>query len=320
MSLRSLLVGIAALVAVGGAQAQDKYPSHDIDFIIGYAAGGGNDLITRAIIPPMEKLAGVKIIPSNIPGASGATGAKKIASMEPGYGLGLYSSTLISIQYTGLSDINIKNFTPVAEIVEDTAVVLVPTDSPIKTLKDLVDQAKAKPGSFKMANSGTGGIWHLAAALIEKQTGAKFEHVPYKGGRPALVATAGHEVQATITNIAEAASLVDNKSLRILCALTDERVSSNPDVPTAKEQGVTFAFPVWRGIFTAAGGSKERIEKLAGFIKEAIKDPKFVEFVKNSGLEIKYKGPEEFGKLIASEDKTYAELLQDLGLKVSQPK
>lgn len=301
---KSLLVGIAALVAAGAAQAaDDKYPSKDIDFIIGYAAGGGNDLITRAIIPPMEKLLGVNIVPTNIPGASGATGAKKIAATEAGYGLGLYSSTLVSIQYTGFSDVNIKNFTPVAEIVEDTAAIIVPTDSSFKTVKDLIAAVKAKPGTFKMANSGTGGVWHLAAARLEKQTGVKFEHVPYKGGRPALVATAGHEVQATIANLAEAAALVENGSLRFLCMLSEERSQAYPKVETTKEQGIDFSFPVWRGIFTAAGGPKERTEKLAGAIKEAIKDPKFVEFVKTSGLEIKYKGPDEFAKLVASEDR-----------------
>ncbi len=317
---RTALAMIAAMMVAGTAQAADTYPSHDLDFIIAYSAGGGNDLISRALAPSLEKTLGVEVVPTNLPGASGATGGKKIAAAKPGYAFGVYSKTLVLIQYTGFSKIDIKDFTPVAQLVDDIAIVTVPNDSPFKSLGDLVNEAKKNPGKVRMGNAGTGGLWHLAAALLEKKTGAKFDHVPYKGGRPALIATAGHEIEATITNIAEAAALLENNSLRVVGVLSGDRSSAFPDVQTAKEQGIAMEFPVWRGVFTAAGGSKETIEKLASAFETAIKDPKFIEFVKTSGLIAKFRGPDEFAKLVAEEDALYAELLQDLGLKVSSPK
>ena len=313
------LAMFAALTVAGAVQAADNYPSRNLDFIIAYSAGGGNDLISRALAPAMEKELGVQVVPTNLPGASGATGAKKVLSIEPGYAFATYSKSLVLIQYTGFSKLNIKDFTPVAQVVDDTAIVTVPADSPYKTLADLVADAKKNPGKVKMGNAGTGGLWHLAIASLAKKTGATFEDVPYKGGRPALIATAGHEIDATVTNIAEAAALLENKSLRVVGVLSDERSDAFPDVATAKEQGIDMAFPVWRGIFTAAGGPKERTEKLAAAIKAAMRAPKFQEFVKTSGLVAKYRGPDEFAKLVADEDALYSDLLATLGLKVADP-
>ncbi|WP_319415561.1 tripartite tricarboxylate transporter substrate binding protein [Marispirochaeta aestuarii] len=309
------------LLVAGGAQdaGSAEYPSRDIDFLIGYSAGGGNDLITRAIAPPMEKLMGVSVVPSNLPGGSGSIAAKKIATEDPGYAMGLYSRSIVLIQYTGYGDFNIKSLDPVAQLVEDTAVLLVAADSSYRSIEDIFTYAKRNPGKLKVGNGGTGGLWHLAAALIAKEGGIKIEHIPYDGGRPALIATAAGEIDATITNLAEAESLVATGDLRMLAVLSSKRNPAFPDVPTVTEQGFKFEYPVWRGVFTAAGGAEEDINALAGYIEEATKDPKFVEFVENSGLQVSFKGPQEFGELIDKENAIYAELLDELGLKVSDP-
>jgi len=327
MNKRLIVLSLIGFLSVGGLfaegaseSAEAEYPTRNIDFIIGYSPGGGNDLITRAIAPPMEELMGVHVVPSNLPGASGSTAAKKIAASEPCYMFGLYSRSIILIQYTGYGDVNIENFTPVAQIVEDTAVLTVPSDSDIDTVIDLVDQAKANPDRVRIGNGGTGGLWHLAAALLAKESGVEIEHVPYKGGQPALVATAAHEIEATITNLAEAASLVETGDLKMVAVFSEKRNPAFPDVATAKEQGLDFEYPVWRGIFTANGGPEDRVDKLASYIEQATKDPGFVDFVENSGLVVRFKGPDEFGALIEGENRIYRELLADLGLKVSEPK
>jgi putative tricarboxylic transport membrane protein len=114
--------------------------------------------------------------------------------------------------------------------------------------------------------------------------------------------------------------LLENKSLKVVGVLTGDRSSAFPDVPTAQEQGVDLVFPVWRGVFTAAGAPKANVEKLASAIQTAMQAPKFQEFVKTSGITPKFLGPDAFAKLVASEDALYSELLEDLGLKVSSPK
>lgn len=302
-----------------GALAAGSFPEKDINFTIGYSAGGGTDLITRALAQPMEALAGVKVIASNLPGASGGILAQKIASGEPAYNIGLYSKTLVLIQYTGFGKININQFTPVAQVAEDTAALSVPSDAPYSDLKGFIEYGKANPGKIRVGNGGTGGLWHLAAVLFGKAADIEVEHIPYKGGRPALVATAGHEIEAVIANPAETRALVDTGDLKVIAVMSGERNPAYPEVPTAIEQGLDFTFPVWRGIFTAAGGPSENIDTLAGIIKKSMESADFVKFMKNSGTPIKYRGPADFAQLVEKENKLYSELLGELGLKVSEP-
>lgn len=313
----SFLICFMALSS--GALAADSFPAKDINFTVGYSAGGGTDLITRALAQPMEDLAGVKVVVSNLPGASGGILAQKIASGEPAYNLGLYSKTLVLIQYTGFGKINIKQFTPVAQVAEDTAALSVPSDAPYSDLKGFIAYAKANPGKVRIGNGGTGGLWHLAAVLFGKSAGIEVDHIPYKGGRPALVATAGHEIEAVIANPAETRALVDTGDIKVIAVMSSDRNPAYPDVPTAIEQGLDFTFPVWRGIFTAAGGPQQNIDKIAGIIKKSMESPEFVEFMKKSGTPIKYRGPADFAQLVDQENKLYSELLGELGLKVSEP-
>lgn len=315
-----VLLSVAAVIADGQQETGlSEYPSKDINFLIGYSAGGGNDIITRAIAPSMERLMSVSVVPSNLPGSAGSIAAKKIASEDPSYNIGLYSRSIVLIQYTGYGDFNINTLDPVCQLVEDTAVVLVASSAPYQDINDLIEYGKKNPGKLKIGNGGTGGLWHLAAAFIAKEAGIKIVHIPYEGGRPALIATAAGEVEATITNLAEARALVSTGDLRMLAVLSSKRNPAYDDVPTATEQGFEFEYPVWRGIFTAAGGSDVSLNKLAAFIKEASADPDFVKFVQNAGLQVSFKGPEEFGEMVDKENVIYAELLDELGLKVSDP-
>lgn len=315
-----LISYLLCIMTIGsGALAAGSYPDKNINFLIGYSAGGGNDLITRALVKPMEALAGVKVIPSNLPGAGGGIAAQKIAQAEPAYTIGLYSKSLVLIQYTGFGKININQFTPVAQVAEDTAALSVPSDAPYNDLQGFIAYAKENPGKIRIGNGGTGGLWHLAAVLFSKAAGIEIDNIPYKGGRPALVATAGHEIEATIANPAETRALVDTGDLKVLAVMSDDRNPAYPDVSTAIEQGLNFTYPVWRGVFTAAGGNTQDIETLAGFIKKSMEAPDFIKFMKNSGTPIKYRGPADFAQLVAKENKIYSELLAELGLKVSEP-
>lgn len=297
-----------------------QFPEKNIDFIVGYGAGGGNDIITRALAPIMKDLMGVEVIVANISGASGSIAAQKIASMEPAYAISLYSKSLVLIQYTGYGQISIYDFTPVAQIVEDTAALSVASDAPYDTLSEFIDYIRDHPGEVTIANGGAGALWHLCAAQLTKVANLDVKHIPYPGGAPAVVATAAHEVDAVIVNPAETRSLVETGDLKFLAVMSDKRLPAYPDVPTALESGLDFTFPVWRGIFTAAGGSEETIEQLADYIRQATENESFIEFMETVGISIRYRGPKEFAELVEKEDKLYSELLEDLGLKVSEPK
>ena len=319
---KCLMIGLTIFfltVLLSNAFASE-FPEKNINFEIGYSVGGGNDIIARALAPEMEKLMGVKVIVSNFPGAGGSICAQKIAAQEPNYFISLYSKSLVLMQYTGYGQVNIADFTPIAQVVEDTAALFVPSDAPYNTLPGFIAYAKTHPGEVKIANGGTGALWHLAAVQLTKITGIEVKHVPYKGGAPAVIATAAYEVEAGIANPAETRSLVETGDLKFLAFMSDKRNLAYPDVPTAKEMGVDFVFPVWRGIFTAAGSSAEENQILANYIKEAVDSDPFKEFMGKVGLPIRYRGPDDFAKLVHEEDVLYAQLLEELGLKISEPK
>lgn len=297
-----------------------QFPEKNIDFIVGYGAGGGNDIITRALAPVMKDLMGVEVIVSNIAGASGSIAAQKIASMEPAYAISLYSKSLVLIQYTGFGQISISDFTPVAEIAEDTAALSVASDAPYNTLSEFIDYVRNHPDEVTIANAGAGALWHLCAVQLAKVANLDVKHIPYAGGAPAVVATASHEVDAVIVNPAETRSLIETGDIKMLAVMSDKRLPAFPDVPTVLESGLDFTFPVWRGIFTAAGGSEETIEQLSGYIRQATESESFIKFMESNGIDIRYRGPKEFAELVEKEDKLYSELLGDLGLKISEPK
>ena len=306
------------LIATGAVYAQ--FPEKNIDFIVGYAAGGGNDIITRALAPIMEEAMGVEVVVSNIPGAGGSIAAQRIATMDPAYVISLYSKSLVLMQYTGYGQVNIDDFTPVAQVVEDTASLSVPSDAPYDTFSEFIDYIRDHPGEVTIANTGTGTLWHLCAAQLEKVADLDIKHIAYSGGgAEAVVATASHEVDAVIVNPAESRSLVETGDLKYLAVMSENRLSSFPDVPTVLESGLEFTFPVWRGIFTAKGGSEDTIEQLADYIRQATEHESFIKFMKDNGIEIRYRGPEDFAQLVEAEDELYSGLLDELGLKVSEP-
>ncbi len=291
----ALAVSASTVWASPAGEAGAKYPSGDITFIIPNAPGGGNDLTVRALIPGLKSALGVNVIPENKSAARGAVAALDITGGKPdGQKLYFNSITVILMKYGGV-EVNLEGFQPVAQVVDDTGVVLVKADAPHRSLADLV--AAAKKSTLKYGHNGVGSLWQLAGVEFEEAAGVKFQDIAYSGGgTPIMAALAAGEIDVAIVNPAECQAMISAGKIKPLATMGQARHPVLPDVPTAKEGGVAVTFPVWRGIFTTKGVSEQVLDTLDKAIEAATRSTEFQTYVKNSGLEVKFVGHREFSK------------------------
>ena len=309
-----LIAGFFLTLSVPSVQAE--FPVREITIIVGWAAGGGTDLISRFLADLMEKDLGKPVVVVNKPGGGGLVSFNQLASAKPdGYTLGNLTTSLILQKYSASSYVNWREFAPIAIYNNDPSSFTVKIDAPWKTLKEALDYAKANPGKMRISNSGPGAIWHVAAALLANMVGAKFTHVPYGGGNPAAVAAAGGHVEATSVSPAEVGTLVRGGKLRILAIASEKRDPLFPDVPTFKEAGVDFVFGTWRCLAAPKNTPQEIISKLENSLKKAVQDPKFKDFMTKNGFGQAYLGPAESIATMAQNEKDFEKIVPGLGLK-----
>jgi tripartite-type tricarboxylate transporter receptor subunit TctC len=314
--LLALTLGVGVLLIPGGPTVMAAYPEKEITIIVPWAAGGGTDLIARFLADLMEKDLGKPVVVVNKPGGGGLVGFKQIAAAQPdGYTLGITTNSQILQKYSASSYQDWREMAPIALHNYDPSGFTVKAEAPWKNMKEALDWAKANPGKMRVANSGPGAIWHVAAALLGSKTGVQFTHVPYAGANPASVAVAGGHVEATSVSPAEVGTLVRGGKLRILAIAADNRDSLFPDVPTFKESGIDFAFGVWRCLVGPKNTPKEIISKLEISAKKAVNDPKFKDFMTKNGFGQLYLGPAESAALMAQDEKDFEKIVPGLGLK-----
>jgi len=312
------IVALAIVFLLGGGSfpAQAGYPEKEITIIVPWAAGGGTDLIARFMADLMEKDLGKPVVVVNKPGGGGLVGFKQIAAAPPdGYTLGITTNSQILQKYSASSYQDWREMAPIALHNYDPSGFTVKAEAPWKNIKEALDWAKANPGKMRVANSGPGAIWHVAAALLGSKTGVQFTHVPYAGANPASVAVAGGHVEATSVSPAEVGTLVRGGKLRILAIAADKREPLFPDVPTLKESGIDFAFGVWRCLVGPKNTPKEVISKLEASTKKAVNDPRFKDFMTKNGFGQMYLGPAESAALMAQDEKDFEKIVPGLGLK-----
>lgn len=312
--LAVLLVGSVMVTGCGGGD-QTKFPKGDITFLIPSGPGGGNDMTTRALIPGMKRSLGVNIIPSNKPEAKGAVAATELASAKPdGQKLYFNSQTLLLMPYAGVPDVKLDKFQPVAQVVEDTASIIVRSDAPYKTYEEFVKFAKGT--KMKVATNGNGALWHLSAIQLSQALKVEFNYVPYpSGGAQMLAALASGEVQLCVISPSESKAMIESGRLKVLAVMNDVRHTVVPNVPTTKELGLDSKFPVWRGIFTTAGTSPESLAILEKALKAAVESDEFKAYAKNNGFPIQFRGVKEFTKLIDEEKAKYAKMMAEINKK-----
>lgn len=316
--LRTLLACVLTAAATV-AGAQDSYPSRPIQMIVPFPPGGVADLTGRPTAAAMEKALNQPVVVVNKSGAGGAVGMAQVAKAPPdGYTILM---ALSSISVIPLADrlqgrtpsYELNQLAPVALISADPTVLVVRADGPYKTLKDLVDAAKAKPGKINYGSSGVYGTLHVAMEIFANAAGIELFHIPYQGGGPGVAALLGGQIDALASGPSAALGQIKAGKMRALAVWGDKRLASMPDVPSMKELGYDANFYIWSGVFAPAGTPAPVMQKLRAAAREAVNDPAFKSTMAKIDTPVAYLDAPEFQSFIERDAKRLAVAVERIG-------
>lgn len=303
--------------AAAGALAQN-YPVKSIRFYVGYAPGGGTDIMARAVAAKLTESLGQQVIVDNRPGAN-ANLAAEIAAKAPADG---YTVLMISVShaiskpfYKKLGYDLERDFTPLVDISIVPQFVIVHPSLPARTLKDLIALAKKQPGQITFASSGDGSPEHIAAELLKSMAKIDMIHVPYKGGSPAAIALISGEVAVGFNTAPVAIPYIKSGRVRALAVTGEKRNAALPDVPTVAESGVPgYSMNTWYGAVMPAGTPAAIIAKLNAEINRILKMPDIRERLASLGADPVGGSPEQFGGGIKSEVAKFTKVVREANL------
>ncbi|WHH58028.1 tripartite tricarboxylate transporter substrate binding protein [Petroclostridium sp. X23] len=291
------------------------FPNKPIKLIVPWSAGGGTDAVARALAQTGEKYLGTTVIVENKPGGSGAVGLGEVMAAKPdGYTLAILPVELGFLDKQGIYPFSFDNFTRIMNLNTDPSALTVKADAPWNTLGEFIEYAKKNPGKVKIGNSGTGVLWHLAAASLERSAGIKVTHVPFDGAAPAIAAVLGKQIDAVTVSGAEVSAQVKAGEMKVLAVLGEQRLDVFPDVPTAKEEGIDVNINTFRGLGGPADIPEDRVKILHDGFKKMMEDPAFTDVMKKMGLGIDYRNTENYIKLTDDTAQALEPVLKDLGL------
>jgi len=305
-SLQRAVVAALALAALLAAPASAQtWPSRPIRLIVPFAAGGANDIVARLIQPDLERALGQPIIIENKPAATGTVGTDQVAKAAPdGYSLLMAFTT-----HTVNPAVNAKlpydterDLAPIVLIGKSPLLFIVNPKVPAKTLGEFVALAKQNPGKFNYGTPGAASQAHLLVALWSKLAGIEMQHIPYRGGAPAVLGTVTGEVQLTLMSPIASLAQINAGTLRPLASGSAERDPHFPDLPSVSESGFPgFEAVAWVGLFTTAGVPAEIVTRLNAEVNRIIRQPGIAAKFDEQGMTPAGGTPTEFGAFISRE-------------------
>lgn len=322
-SVRRGLVAAAGLALLGvGSQAvaQGSYPNKPIRMIVPLAAGSAVDVAARLLAQKMSVNMGQPVVVENITGAAGIIGADRLAKAAPdGYTIGGFNDSILTMvpnlnPNTPFNPLNDFSYISQVAIIDFTAAV--PTESPFKTIADLVAAAKAAPGSVTYASGGNGSPQHIAGAMFAAHTGLDMKHVPYKGASQAAQDVAANLVNVTFQGIATVSALHKAGKLRLIGMPAGKRHPEHPTVPTFQEAGVPgFEFSAWFALTAPAATPKEITQRLHAEVVKALADPEVKSRYAALGLNTVGTTPEALQALTREQLARYGKVIRDNKIK-----
>lgn len=313
---RALTLAALGLGLAFGAHAQDKFPSKPIELLVPYQPGGGTDGLARAFADASRKHIDQSIVIVNRPGAGGAIGWQEVINARPdGYKLAVLTVELLTLPHLGLAKFKYDDFQPIAQLNADPAAVTVKADAPWSTIEEFLADAKKKPEQMRIGNSGNGSIWHLAAAALEDKTGTRFNHIPFQGAAPAVLALLGGHIEAVTVSPAEVTTHVQSGKLKTLMVMADKRVKGFEKVPTAKEKGIDLAIGTWRGLGAPKNTPPEVMARLREITAKTAAEPLMHEVMDKQNLGYVYTDGAIFKDTLAKDDVYFKGLIGKLNLK-----
>ncbi|MDM0051349.1 tripartite tricarboxylate transporter substrate binding protein [Variovorax sp. J22R115] len=318
--LQRLLAAVWICTAAVAASAQPAYPTKPIRMVIPLAAGSAVDNGARVLTQKMGVELGQPFVLENIPGSSGLIGADRVAHAAPdGYTIGGFNDsvlTMIPHIYPKAGWDALTDFAPISLVGTIEWGLVVPPDSPLRTVEDFIKAAKASPGKLNYGSGGSGSPQHIAMAMFASRAGINVTHVPYKGATPAAVAVAGGEVDAAFQGLGTVTSLIQGGKLRLLAVSTPKRLPQYPNVPTVAESGLPdFYFNSWFAMVAPKGTPNEIIDRLHAAMRSALDDPDTNAKLVGLGITVRGTSPEDFGRAIGEQYALYRKVIQANNIK-----
>ena len=322
----ALVFAVSAMLGVfANAQAQttstgsgQAYPSRPIEFVAHTSPGSGTDLFARAVSDLLirEKIFPQPITVSNRTGGAGVNAFNYIKSKrgDPHVVLTIGTGSFLTATSRPELGLGLENFTPLAFFAQDPQAVAVRAESKFRTFKELAEAARREPNTLVAAVTSAGGTGRQALYLIERETGARFRFVTFKGGGEATLSVLGGHVDVTTENMNEMLSMVESKKMRVLAVTGERRFAKAPDIPTLKELGYNIVIATGRGFAMPAAVPKEGAAAMEAALKRVHDSPAYKEFAEKNMFENRYMGSAEFARFLVKSQAELQEFLKAVGL------
>jgi tripartite-type tricarboxylate transporter receptor subunit TctC len=313
------LSAVLAILHLAGPCDADTYPIRPIKLIVPFAAGGLNDVVARLLAPHLERALGQPVIIDNRPAASGIVGTDATAKAAPdGYTLLMVASSFTVVPATNskLPYDAERDLAPIIMVAKNSLLFLVNPKVPAQSLAEFVALAKASPGKFNYASPGAATQTHLVVELFNQRAGIKLQHIPYRGGAPAMTAMVAGDTQFTAISTLLSLPQIEARSLRAIATGNLVRDAQLPDLPTVAEQGFPgFEAIQWIGLLTTAGAPKEVVERLNVEVNRALRDGDLIARFAQQGISPGGGSAADFQRTIATDLKNWTEIARAANIK-----
>lgn len=314
-ALHALLLATTVAIGTASTAMAQAFPAKPIRILVGFAPGGAMDIVARTVGQKVSASVGQPVIVDNKPGAGSNIAIRALIDSPPdGYTVMLVANGLAAnpALYQPVPFDPERDVVPVALVARLPVVIAANATSEISSLAKLVEAAKARPGSVLYATPGNGSTPHLAVELFARAAGITLAHVPYKGGAPAINDVLGGQLPLVAVNAVEILPHVKAGRIRVLAALSAERISTLPDTPTIAESGYAgFEASVWHAFIAPRGTPPAVVEKLSAEIRKALALPEVKDRLAALGAEVSPTGPEQLGAMVRSERERYGKLIRE---------
>lgn len=319
MQRRSIVLGALALGTAGAALAQAAWPARPITMVVPFPPGGLADIVARPVAEAMSRELGQPVVVENKGGAGGGIGMG-FAARAPADGytvlLSLSSLTVLpeADALLGRAPMyTLAALRPIARFTADPTVLAVRAESPWKTVREFIDDARRRPGAINYGSSGNYGTMHVPMEILAQNAGIKLTHVPFTGAGPAVVALLGGQIDAVSSGPATVLQHIKAGKLRALAHWGSARLEALPDVPALKDAGFAAEYAQWSGLFIPAGVPEPVAQRLRAAARAAAQDAKVREVIQNAGSPILYLDTPEFEQYVQADARRMAEVVKRIG-------
>jgi tripartite-type tricarboxylate transporter receptor subunit TctC len=319
MHRRSVVAAVLVVTAASFAAAQPAWPTKPITMVVPFPPGGLADIVARPVAEAMSRELGQPVLVENKAGAGGGIGMAYVSKAPAdGYTVLMSLSSLTVIPEADVvlgrnQMFALNSLRPIARYTADPTVLAVRADSPWKTARDFVEDAKKRPGAINYGSSGSYGTMHVPMEILSQTAGIKMTHVPFTGAGPAVVALLGGQIDAVSSGPATVLQHVKAGKLRVLAHWGNGKLDALPDVPSLKTAGYNAEYAQWSGLFVPAATPEPVAQRLRAAARAAALDPKVKEVILNAGSPILYQDTPEFEKYVQADARRMAEVVKKIG-------